>query len=49
MAVCKRVPGENTKTYTDKKVKSKNGETYFYTVCAYKEMIKEPIIELERK
>ncbi len=29
------VSGENTKTYTDKKVKSKNGETYFYTVCAY--------------
>lgn len=29
------VSGENTKVYTDKKVKSKNGEVYSYTVCAY--------------
>lgn len=29
------VLGENTKVYTDKKVKSKNGEIYSYTVCAY--------------
>lgn len=34
------VSGENTKTYTDKKVKSKNGETYFYTVCAYNGNVK---------
>lgn len=29
------VSGENKRNYTDKKVKSKNGEIYSYTVCAY--------------